>query len=276
MDEARFQIYKTSGFVASFVLIYAVQTLWPYARGKVLGRNWRQNLPLAAVNTFMLTTACGACLCSAALLAQSRGWGLFRIAKAPFWLALPVTVLALDFVLWAWHLANHRWRWLWRFHQVHHSDAEFDVTTSLRFHAGELLLSLPAKVATIFLLGAPILGILFFEMVFGLFNMFVHSNARLPEWIERRFSSLLVLPASHRLHHSIGLRDYNRNFGTILSLWDRWRGTWTEARSSDTIQTGLPGALHGPAPGFWRCLALPFRPLGNHASRDTNRAGAAG
>jgi sterol desaturase/sphingolipid hydroxylase (fatty acid hydroxylase superfamily) len=262
MDEARFQIFKTIGFVSSFVLIFAAQTLWPHARARTPFRqNWRQNLPLAALNTLILAVACGACLCSAATLAGTKGWGLFRIRETPTWIVIPGTVLTLDAVLWAWHLANHRFPWLWRFHQVHHSDAEFDVSTSLRFHAGELLLSLPLKAVTVILLGAPLLGILLFEVIFGLFNMFVHSNLRLPEWMERRLSPLLVLPAAHRLHHSIGLRDSNRNFGTILSLWDRWQGTWTEARSTDMIRTGPPGGLSGPALSLWRCLVLPFRSL---------------
>jgi len=262
VDETRFQILKTVGFVASFVLVFAVQTLWPYARGKALFRqSWRQNLPLAAMNMLILTAACGACLCSVARLAETRGWGLFRIGKTPFWIAIPGTLLAMDCVLWIWHLANHRWTWLWRFHQVHHSDAEFDVSTSLRFHTGELLLSLPLKTVAILLLGAPLLGILLFEVIFGLFNMFVHSDTRLPEWMERRLSPLFVLPASHRFHHSRFREEHNRNFGTILSLWDRWLGTWTEARSGDSIRTGLPGDLSESGLSLRQCLALPFRPL---------------
>jgi sterol desaturase/sphingolipid hydroxylase (fatty acid hydroxylase superfamily) len=91
--------------------------------------------------------------------------------------------------------------------------------------------------------------------------MFVHSDTRLPEWMERRLSPLFVLPASHRFHHSRFREEHNRNFGTILSLWDRWLGTWTEARSGDSIRTGLPGDLSESGLSLRQCLALPFRPL---------------
>jgi sterol desaturase/sphingolipid hydroxylase (fatty acid hydroxylase superfamily) len=268
MDEATFQLIKSSGFALSFGVVFALQTLAPYRRaGRLLPGNWRQNVPLAVLNTAITSLACGACLCTAARYAEARGLGLLRAAGAPPWAAAAGTVVVLDFVLWAWHLANHRLSGLWRFHRVHHSDVDFDLSTSLRFHAVELLLSLPLKLATIVALGAPLAGILLFEVLFGLFNMFVHGNIRMAAAWERRLSRLLILPAVHRLHHSINPDQHGRNFGTVLSVWDRWLGTWVPGDSAMAVTTGLPDLAGSGRLSLWRCLALPFVPGASAAER---------
>lgn len=259
MDEARFQLIRTVAFVVSFAIVFVIQTLAPYRRtGRLVTKSWRQNVPLSVINTIVMSLVCGTCLCAAARYAESRGMGLFPRLGAPPWAGAAGTILALDLALWGWHLANHRLSWLWRFHRVHHSDADFDISTSLRFHAGELVLSLPLRLAVVFLLGAPLAGILIFEIVFGLFNMFVHGNIRLSAVVEARLSPVFILPAAHRLHHSVRPDQRGRNFGTILSVWDRWLGTWAEGRSTDLVTTGLPDLLGRDRPSLRRCLSLPF------------------
>lgn len=278
MDETTFQVAKSAGFVLSFALVFAAQSLWPYRRrARLVSANWRPNLPLAAINTLLTALLCGGCLCAAARFAEARGFGLLRVAGPPLAVSLALTFVALDLTLWAWHRANHRLGVLWRFHRVHHSDVDFDVTTSLRFHAGELLLSLPIKMAVALLLGAPVSAILLFEVVFGLFNMLVHGNLRLPAAAEAALAGVLILPAAHRRHHSVEPADRDANFGTVLSIWDRLAGTSRAARSTDAVTTGLPGTARGaaagtapaagttpdvaPPPGLWRCLVLPFAAL---------------
>jgi sterol desaturase/sphingolipid hydroxylase (fatty acid hydroxylase superfamily) len=257
VDETRFQLLKTSGFVLSFALVFLVQILAPYRRVPQR-RSWRQNLPIAGLNAIVLGLVCGGCLCTAARFAEARHLGLLRGAAAPPWAASVVTVVALDFVLWGWHRANHRLSWLWRFHRVHHSDVDFDVSTGLRFHTGELVLSLPLKLVTVVLLGAPLLAVLLFELVFGLFNLFVHGDIRIaPAW-ETRLTRVLVLPASHRLHHALDAMPYGSNFGTVLSVWDRWLGTWTGGSSSIAIRTGLQDLLEAGRLSLVDCLLLPF------------------
>jgi sterol desaturase/sphingolipid hydroxylase (fatty acid hydroxylase superfamily) len=261
MDEARFQLIRTLGFVLSFVLIFLLQTLAPYRRTTpVIPGNWRQNVPFAILNTIIMSLLCGACLCTAARYSESRGLGLFWKVGAPPWLSAVGTIVVLDFVLWTWHLANHRLTWLWRFHRVHHSDVDFDISTSLRFHTVELLLSLPLKLVTVLVLGASLSGLLLFEVAFGLFNMFVHGNIRMTRPWESRISSIFILPAVHRLHHSILPDQHERNFGTVFSLWDRWLGTWAGGCSTDKVTTGLQDLVERNRLSFWRCLVLPFEP----------------
>jgi sterol desaturase/sphingolipid hydroxylase (fatty acid hydroxylase superfamily) len=259
LDESQFQLIKSIGFVGSFAVIYALQGLMPYRREWRLGtRSWRQNIPLAVVNTILLSSTCGACLCTVSRYATEHQLGLIHFLKAPSILVVPATIVAQDLTLWAWHVANHRLAWLWRFHRVHHSDGRFDLATSLRFHAGELLLSLPLRIAVIAALGVPLLGVLAFEILFGLFNTLVHANARLPVGVEVRLLSVFVLPCAHRLHHSVRPKEYQSNFGTVFSTWDRLFGTWRESRSTNAIQTGLP-QLSDPPLTLWQCFLLPFR-----------------
>jgi sterol desaturase/sphingolipid hydroxylase (fatty acid hydroxylase superfamily) len=259
MDEARFQIYKSAAFALSLAAVFTIQSLSPYrhAPGR-LPRNWRQNVPIALINAVVMGLICTGCLCTAARFAEARGLGLFRLFEVPGWVAVAGTILVLDLVVWTWHLANHRRAFLWRFHRVHHSDMEFDVSTSLRFHAGELLMSLPPRMTVVVLLGAPVAGLLAFEIGFGLCNQFVHGNIRLPVSWERRLARVIVLPAHHRLHHSSNQRDRNRNFGTILSLWDRLFGTWNGGSSADEVTTGLAELTRTGALSLRRCLLLPF------------------
>ena len=167
-----------------------------------------------------------------------------------------LTILAFDLVAWGWHLANHRIALLWRFHAVHHSDEVFDATTALRFHTVEILLSLPLRMGIAALLGCPAVGIVAFEIVFGVSNLFVHSNVRLPGGIERALSRALVIPALHRLHHSRSPAEHGRNFGTVLSIWDRVGGTFAPAASRDDRTVGLAGV-----PGAQPLLALLSRPF---------------
>jgi sterol desaturase/sphingolipid hydroxylase (fatty acid hydroxylase superfamily) len=259
MDETRFQLIKAVAFTGSLGLMFALQTLAPYRRApRLLTGNWRQNIPLAVMNTLVMSLLCGACLCTTARYAEVHGLGLLRTFQVPAWAAAAGTILVLDFVMWAWHLSNHRWPWLWRFHRVHHSDIDFDVSTSLRFHTGELLLGLPLKLITVAALGAPIAGILLFEVVFGLFNIFVHGNIRMPVAWEKPLSALLIMPSNHRLHHSMSPRNHNRNFGTVLSLWDRGLGTWGGGSSAQAVTTGLPDLIPAGRLPLWRCLVLPF------------------
>ncbi|HET6278520.1 MAG TPA: sterol desaturase family protein [Candidatus Polarisedimenticolia bacterium] len=258
LTETQFQLIKSIGFVASFAAVYALQAFMPYRREWRLGtRSWLQNIPLAAVNTIVLSAVCGACLCTVSRYAAEHRFGLFHVLGIPASLAAPATLVVQDCALWLWHMVNHRLAWLWRFHRVHHSDGGFDLSTSLRFHAGELLLSLPLRMAVIAALGAPLIGVLLFEILFGLFNILVHANLRLPAAWENRLLPFIVLPCAHRLHHSVRREDHQSNFGTVFSIWDRWFGTWREARSTDAVRTGLPGLGDKPLT-LWRCLILPF------------------
>jgi sterol desaturase/sphingolipid hydroxylase (fatty acid hydroxylase superfamily) len=130
---------------------------------------------------------------------------------------------------------------LWRFHQAHHSDLDYTVTTALRFHPAELLLALPLRLVAVAVFGVPITGVIVFEVIFAFANFCEHGNIRLPLKLERALGWLVITPALHRRHHSREARLLNTNFGTIFSFWDRLLNSYGENRSDVQVSTGLPG-----------------------------------
>jgi sterol desaturase/sphingolipid hydroxylase (fatty acid hydroxylase superfamily) len=147
----------------------------------------------------------------------------------------------MDLVSYIWHRANHVVPFLWRFHQAHHSDSDYTVTTALRFHPGELLLALPVRLLAIAVLGVPIAGVIVFEVIFAFAHFCVHGNIDLALKVERAIGRLFVTPALHRKHHSREARLLNTNYGTIFTIWDRLLGSYGENRSDIRVNTGLPG-----------------------------------
>ena len=146
---------------------------------------------------------------------------------------------------------------LWRFHQAHHSDPDYTVTTALRFHPGELLLALPLRLLAVAVLGVPIVGVIVFEVIFAFANFCEHGNIDLPLKVERAIGHVFITPALHRRHHSRASELLDTNYGTIFSFWDRLFGSYGENRSDVRVDTGLPG-IEG-ALGIMRILALPAR-----------------
>jgi sterol desaturase/sphingolipid hydroxylase (fatty acid hydroxylase superfamily) len=205
-----------------------------------------------------MASVCGACGWLVASWAASEGLGLLVWAGAQKGLAVAIGVLGLDAVSYAWHRANHRLPVLWRFHQVHHGDTGFHVTTALRFHPGELLLALPVRLAAVVLLGVPPAGVLVFEMVFGAANLLEHGNFDLPRRLEPVVERLLVTPALHRVHHASNWRELNTNFGTVFSIWDRLAHTFHAGEPDRSVVTGLPDRSGLEAPSLSESLLLPF------------------
>jgi len=163
----------------------------------------------------------------------------------------------MDLVSYFWHRANHLVSLLWRFHQAHHCDSQYTVSTALRFHPGELLLALPVRLVAVTILGVPVVGVIVFEVVFAFANFWEHGNIELPLKVERALGRAIITPALHRRHHSVELQLLNSNYGTIFSVWDRLLGSFGENRSSVRVETGLPGVANSL--GTVGILALPAR-----------------
>jgi sterol desaturase/sphingolipid hydroxylase (fatty acid hydroxylase superfamily) len=244
MDEAAFQALRALGFLAAAGLAVGLQRWFPHGR---MRGSWRVNLAFWALNLLIIGAVCGACACTVARSAAERGLGISNVAALPLWAAVPVTVVALDLVSYGWHRANHAFPFLWRFHQVHHSDRSFTASTAVRFHPGELLLSLPIRLAAIVALGAPVAGVIAFELLFGVANLIEHSDIDYARWLERRLERFVVTPALHRRHHGKASGELGSNFGTVFSVWDRALGTYRESTSA--IHTDI---------GFVTTLGLPF------------------
>ena len=183
--------------------------------------------------------------------------GLLHLVDAPAWAELLVALLLLDATLWYWHWANHRVGLLWRFHAVHHEDKDVDASTALRFHFGELALSVGWRAIQVALIGASPRHLMIYTVVLTLSALFHHSNLRLPFAVERILVHLLVTPRMHGIHHSNMLRETDSNYSSILSVWDRLHRTLCLNRPQGDILIGLPGG-QAEAAGLWRLQVQPF------------------
>ncbi len=225
-------------------------------------RRWVGNLGISLVNTLLVRLLFPGVATGVALFAAQRGWGLLHQVPLPFWCAVAGSVVALDFVVYFQHRVFHSVPALWRLHRVHHADLDFDVTTGVRFHPLEIVLSMLIKSAATVVLGAPVLAVVAFEVLLNATSMFNHGNVRLPPALDRILRCLIVTPDMHRVHHSTDAQETNRNFGFNLSLWDRLLGTYKDrpVAGHERMVIGLPDLREPRAvvdlPGM---LALPFR-----------------
>jgi sterol desaturase/sphingolipid hydroxylase (fatty acid hydroxylase superfamily) len=198
--------YETYIRLGAFVGVLAAMALWevvrqrrPQAIGR--GRRWPANLGIVAVDVILVRLVFPTTLVGLALTAEARGWGLFNAFAVPSWLAVSASVLVLDLVIYLQHVLFHAVPALWRLHRIHHADLEFDVTTGLRFHPFEILLSMVLKFAVVAALGAPALAVLIFEVLLNATSMFNHGNVRMPPALDRILRWIVVTPDMHRVHH---------------------------------------------------------------------------
>lgn len=187
---------------------------------------WTNNLGLVVIDTIVLRLSFPILAVGLAVIAQDRGWGLFNIIEAPGWFAVLVSIVILDLVIYLQHVMFHAVPALWRLHRMHHADLDFDVTTGLRFHPVEILLSMGIKLAMVMALGPPAVAVLIFEVLLNATAMFNHSNIRLPMLVDRFLRLIVVTPDMHRVHHSVIPEETNSNFGFNLPWWDRLLGTY--------------------------------------------------
>jgi sterol desaturase/sphingolipid hydroxylase (fatty acid hydroxylase superfamily) len=214
-----------------FLGVLVAMVLWELAaprRRREIPRviRWTNNLGLVVIDTIVLRLSFPILAVGLAVIAQDSGWGLFNIIEAPGWVAVIVSIVVLDLVIYLQHVMFHAVPALWRLHRMHHADLEFDVTTGLRFHPVEILLSMGIKLAVVAALGPPAVAVLIFEVLLNATAMFNHSNIRLPMLVDRFLRLIVVTPDMHRVHHSIIPEETNSNFGFNLPWWDRLLGTY--------------------------------------------------
>jgi sterol desaturase/sphingolipid hydroxylase (fatty acid hydroxylase superfamily) len=213
--------------------------------------------------------------------AQDRHVGLLNWLHLPLWATVPLSFLLMDYAYWWWHWANHMVPLFWRFHNVHHTDLDMDVSTAARFHFGEMLFSIGFLSIALMLFGiAPIVFLAFF-ITFEAATLFHHSNWRLPIWVERALNHVIVTPRMHGIHHSIVQRETNSNWGTIFCWWDKLHRTLRRDIPQDEITIGVAGYRDDKELTFGKLLALPFReqrhywrlPTGEEPDRIVRAAG---
>ena len=252
--------------LAAFAGVFLVMAVWELIeprRKHTIGRTWRwpNNLSVVIVNTVLVRVLLPATAVGIAFLAEARGFGLFNMFVIPAWVSVVASVAILDLAIYLQHVLFHAVPALWRLHRMHHADLEFDVSTGLRFHPIEIVLSMLIKFAVVAALGAPALSVLIFEVLLNATSMFNHGNIRIPSRIDAALRWLLVTPDMHRVHHSILPRETNSNFGFNLPWWDRLFGTYRAQPEAghETMTIGIEQFRASRELGLDRMLLQPFR-----------------
>jgi len=255
-------LIRLGAFGAVFALMAAWEVLAP-RRAQAPGRTrrWPANLGILALDAALVRVLFPTAAVGAALWAESRGIGALNLLAAPGWLAIPLAVLLLDLAVWAQHLVFHHVPLLWRVHRMHHADTAFDVTTGLRFHPIEIVLSMLIKIVLVVALGAPAVAVLLFEVLLNAASQFSHGNVRLPMRLDRALRRLVVTPEMHRVHHSVLREEHDSNFGFCLSVWDRLFGTYRAEPAAGQLgmTIGLDRFRDPKEARLDRLLTQPFR-----------------
>lgn len=222
---------------------------------------WFNNFSLLALGWLALRLCLPLMALDAARLAQARGWGLLNYVGWPLPVKLAAAFLLLDLLIYLQHLLFHGVPLLWRLHKVHHTDVDLDVSSALRFHPAEILLSMLLKIGAVLLLGADESAVFLFEVVLNASAIFTHADIRLPSRLDILLRLVLVTPDMHRIHHSVLVEETNSNYGFNFSWWDRLLRTYRLEPRKDAVTMPLGLAEYRAPHGqnlLW-LLALPLQ-----------------
>jgi sterol desaturase/sphingolipid hydroxylase (fatty acid hydroxylase superfamily) len=229
-------------FVAVLSLLAVAERLWPARGDSKPASRQLSNFALVAIDTLLLRVAFPLLAVAFAIRMHEAGTGAFGRLDAPLWMEITLAILLFDVAIYAQHRLLHRVPLLWRMHRVHHTDLAFDVSTGLRFHPGEILLSMGYNLGVIALLGPSAITVACYEMLLVGFALITHANVSLPTGVDRLLRRVFVTPDWHRVHHSVHRDETDSNYGNILSLWDRIFASYrAQPRAGHVaMQIGLP------------------------------------
>ncbi len=237
-----------------------------------LRRNAR-NVGVAAVSALALELAQRPVIGPLAAFVDKRRWGVLNRLRLPVWLKTPSAILLMDYTLYLWHVAIHRLTWLWRFHLPHHVDLDLDVSTALRFHFSELVISVAWRAGQVTLIGVSPSSLSLWQTLLMLSILFHHSNVRLARQTERWLGRFIVTPRMHAIHHSIIRQETDSNWSSGLTLWDWLHGTLKRDDLQAPIVIGVPAYRDAREVTLPKLLAMPFqqqRPTWRLPGSDAN------
>lgn len=213
-------LFRLGAFAAVLVMMLLWEAIDP-RRTPLLGWNRRlNNLALVSLDVILVRLLVPIATVTVAEISVTKGWGLFNIFDVGFWPSFVLSLLLMDLVIYGQHVITHQIPLLWRIHRVHHTDLDFDVTTAIRFHPFEIILSMFVKFFFIALFGAPVVAVIVFEIILNISSMFNHSNIQIPTGIDRLLRCFIVTPDMHRVHHSVIKVETNSNYGFSIPWWD--------------------------------------------------------
>ena len=269
--DANSELFTRVGAALGIFLALALWEILSPRRPLAIGRarRWPGNLGILVLDALLVRLLIPAAAVGMAVIAAQRGWGLLNITPWPSVLEGLIGFLALDLAIYAQHVAFHKVPILWRLHRMHHADLDIDVSTGLRFHPLEIILSMLIKMAVVVLIGVPAVAVVAFEVALNATSMFNHSNAAMPMWLDRIVRLIVVTPDMHRVHHSIKRYETDSNFGFNLPWWDRLFGTYRAQPEAghEEMTIGLPIFRDPQELRLDRLITQPFRDDVSEAGR---------
>ncbi len=257
---------ETAIRLSAFVLVFAAMAWWEVLtprRKRTYSRlsRWPSNLGIAALNIVLTRLLLPANAVGLALVAEGRGWGLLSSLSVPGIAKIVGSLIMFDLTIYLQHVMFHAVPALWRVHRMHHADLDFDLTTGVRFHPIEIVLSTLIKFGAVVALGTPAISVVIFEVWLNASSMFNHSNVHLPARLDRYLRWMVVTPDMHRVHHSAVVGETNSNFGFNLSWWDRALGTYRDQPTAGHEQMTIGLEQFRDPRELWidRMLWQPFR-----------------
>jgi len=236
---------------------------WKFPRRKLsVSRKirWSNNLFLVVFNTIILRVMFPILAIGVAAIAKQKQWGVLNLFTGYYWVKIIISVILLDFIIYFQHVMFHVLPFVWRIHRMHHIDLDIDVTTGLRFHPFEIMLSMLIKIVVVITFGIPVLAVLIFEILLNATSMFNHSNAYIPIKMDKYLRWFVVTPDMHRVHHSIYSKETNSNYGFNLPWWDRVCKTYQDQPQDGHVnmQIGLKIFRKIKYLNIWWLVMIPF------------------
>jgi sterol desaturase/sphingolipid hydroxylase (fatty acid hydroxylase superfamily) len=255
-------IFRPAAFIGLFVLFAFAEFRSPLSQRKTSRPlQWFTNLALAIINSLLLKLLMPILAVGVAVYAKEHQLGLFNLIQLPDAMSFILALLLLDLIIYCQHVLFHNVPLLWRLHRMHHTEIGLDVSSALRFHPIEILLSMFIKMAFVLILGAPVAAVIVFEILLNGLAMFNHSNLKLPKKVDRLLRKIVVTPEVHWIHHSPIVKETNSNYGFNLIIWDKVFATYISQPSVEhsKMQQGLPQFGLQKSLTFSELLLLPFR-----------------
>ncbi|MBP7737323.1 MAG: sterol desaturase family protein [Spirochaetes bacterium] len=273
-----FQFSEAAVRMTVWIIIFAVMAVWEIAAPRrtlaaAKANRWFSNLVIAFINVVLVRIIFPVVPVALAALAGAKGWGLLNRFEAPAWIEFIIAIALLDLATYLLHVVYHVLPPLWRLHLVHHADLDTDVTTGLRYHPVEIVLSLLVRLSVVSVIGPDPAAVAVYEIVLGGMVMFDHGNVRIPAGIDAVLRHIAVTPDMHRVHHSAAVAETNSNFGFVLSWWDRLLGTYRvePAAGHEAMTIGLGRYRDAAGLSLPKLIILPV--TADTGGYDINRRG---
>lgn len=254
-------VLRLAFFFGVLMIVALAERLLPKRRLKIKRTTrWTRNLSIIIIDSVVVRVLVPFTAATIAIYAEQQHIGLFNALSMPFILSVIVSVILLDLLIYTQHVAFHYIPLFWRLHKVHHIDQEIDVTTGLRFHPVEIILSTLIKCGAVLLLGVPFTAVVIFEILLNATAMFNHGNISLPAKLDKYLRLIMVTPDMHRVHHSVIVKETNSNFGFNMPWWDRLFNTYRAQPEHGHInmEIGLKEYSDISKTGLTAMLAIPF------------------